>query len=134
MQEIESQRAAIPPVPASMIKDHLNNDDWAQQYIQDGRNFLINDNHEQIWAEIQAQEQIQHNVENLWTNDFLQQKKEAEELHDNAVELLNVMDDQNFQFSKVIRSHFSIRCCYSKSYLNMLSLNQLILINIKHFF
>lgn len=100
MNEIESQRAAIPPVPGSTVKDHLN-DDWAQQYIQDGRNFLVNDNHEKIWAEIHAQEQVQHNIENMWTNDFLQQKKEAEELHDNTVELLNTMDDQNFQYSKV---------------------------------
>lgn len=101
MHEIESQRAAIPPVPASMIKDQLNDDDWGQQYIQDGRNFLVNDNHEQIWAEIHAQEQIQHNVENLWSNDFSEQKKEAEELHNNSVELLHTMDDQNFQVSKV---------------------------------
>lgn len=100
MHEIESQRAALPPVPASTVKDQLN-DDWAQQYIQDGRNFLVNNNHEEVWAEIHAQEQIEHNAEKLWTNDFLQQKKEAEELHENASSLINIMDDQQFQNSKV---------------------------------
>lgn len=100
MHEIESQRAALPPVPASTIKDQLN-DDWAQQYIQDGRNFLIHDNHQQIWAEIHAQEQTEHNLENLWTNEFSQQKKEAEELHDTSTEVVNTLDDQKFQFSKV---------------------------------
>lgn len=41
MHEIESQRAALPPVPASAVKDQLNDDIWAQQYIQDGRNFVV---------------------------------------------------------------------------------------------
>lgn len=42
MHEIESQRSAIPPIPASAIKDHLHDDEWAQQYIEDGKRFHVN--------------------------------------------------------------------------------------------
>lgn len=41
MREIESQRFALPPVPASTVKDHLSDDTWAQQYIQDGKKFEV---------------------------------------------------------------------------------------------
>lgn len=41
MQDIESQRSAIPPVPASKVKDQLNNDSWALQYLEDGKNFTV---------------------------------------------------------------------------------------------
>lgn len=41
MQEIESQRSAIPPVPASKVKDHINNDAWALQYLEDGKSFAV---------------------------------------------------------------------------------------------
>lgn len=41
MQEIESQKSAIPPVPASKVKDHINNDAWALQYLEDGKNFAV---------------------------------------------------------------------------------------------
>lgn len=41
MQEIESQRAVIPPVPASRVKDHLTNDAWALQYLEDGKHFTV---------------------------------------------------------------------------------------------
>lgn len=42
MHEIESQRSAIPPIPASAVKDHLHDDAWAQQYIEDGKTFHVN--------------------------------------------------------------------------------------------
>lgn len=42
MHEIESQRSAIPPIPASAVKDHLHDDAWAQQYIEDGKRFHVN--------------------------------------------------------------------------------------------
>lgn len=42
MREIESQRFAMPPVPASKVKDHLNDDIWALQYLQDGKKFEVN--------------------------------------------------------------------------------------------
>lgn len=41
MHEIESQRSAVPPIPASAVKDHLHNDAWAQQYIEDGKRFQV---------------------------------------------------------------------------------------------
>lgn len=41
MHEIESQRSAIPPIPASTVKDHLHDDAWAQQYIDDGKRFHV---------------------------------------------------------------------------------------------
>lgn len=41
MQEIESQRSALPPVPASTVKDHLTDDSWALQYIEDGKTFHV---------------------------------------------------------------------------------------------
>lgn len=41
MHDIESRRANIPPVPASAVKDQLNDDVWAQQYLEDGRHFNV---------------------------------------------------------------------------------------------
>lgn len=41
MHEIESQRAIVPPVPASAVKDQLNDDEWALQYLEDGKNFHV---------------------------------------------------------------------------------------------
>lgn len=41
MHEIESQRSAIPPIPASAVKDHLHDDAWALQYIEDGKRFQV---------------------------------------------------------------------------------------------
>lgn len=41
MQEIESQRNVVPPVPASKVKDHINNDAWALQYLEDGKSFAV---------------------------------------------------------------------------------------------
>ncbi|KAJ8976193.1 hypothetical protein NQ317_002242 [Molorchus minor] len=38
MHEIESQKSALPPIPASTVKDQLHDDAWAQQYIEDGKN------------------------------------------------------------------------------------------------
>lgn len=34
MHEIESQRALVPPVPASTVKDHLNDSIWAVEYAK----------------------------------------------------------------------------------------------------
>lgn len=41
MHEIESQKSALPPIPASAIKDQLHDDAWAQQYLQDGGTFHV---------------------------------------------------------------------------------------------
>lgn len=42
MQEIESQRSVVPPVPASRVKDQLTDDAWALQYLEDGKSFNVN--------------------------------------------------------------------------------------------
>ncbi|XP_066145765.1 peroxisomal targeting signal 1 receptor [Euwallacea fornicatus] len=54
MHEIESQRAVLPPVPASAIKDQLQDDAWAQQYLQDGKTFNET-NYTEVWHEISNQ-------------------------------------------------------------------------------
>lgn len=41
MHEIESQRSALPPIPASTVKDQLNDNAWALQYIEDGKRFNV---------------------------------------------------------------------------------------------
>lgn len=41
MQEIESQRSTLPPIPASTVKDTLHDNAWAQQYIEDGKTFHV---------------------------------------------------------------------------------------------
>lgn len=78
MHEIESQRNALPPVPASAIKDQLNDNTWAQQYLEDGKHFAINHNHEEVWAEInghpmnlQEIEPIQ-SFDHIWNSDLLE--------------------------------------------------------------
>lgn len=48
MHEIESQRSALPPIPASTVKDTLNTDSWAQQYIEDGKTFHVSTYYLQI--------------------------------------------------------------------------------------
>lgn len=42
MQEIESQKLVLPPVPASAVKEQIQQDSaWAQQYIEDGKVFNV---------------------------------------------------------------------------------------------
>nr|XP_023014015.1 peroxisomal targeting signal 1 receptor [Leptinotarsa decemlineata] len=41
MHEIESQRSALPPIPASTVKDQLHDNSWALQYIEDGKRFNV---------------------------------------------------------------------------------------------
>lgn len=41
MREIESQRFVQPPIPAQRVKDHLNDDVWALQYLEDGGKFEV---------------------------------------------------------------------------------------------
>lgn len=42
MQEIESQKLVVPPVPASAVKEQIQQDSaWAQQYIEDGKTFNV---------------------------------------------------------------------------------------------
>lgn len=41
MHEIESQKSSLPPIPASSIKEHIHDNAWAQQYIEDGKVFHV---------------------------------------------------------------------------------------------
>lgn len=57
MHEIESQKLLVPPVPASAIKEQIQEDRaWAEQYIEDGRNFNIDTNAKDIWSQIASKE------------------------------------------------------------------------------
>ncbi|KAK9687595.1 hypothetical protein QE152_g36146 [Popillia japonica] len=100
MHEIESQRAALPPIPASTVKDHLNDNAWALQYIEDSRQFNEHPDHEKVWAEVAAQEQAAFHAGPVWTNEFQQQKDEAE-IQSNANEIADTMSkDPNFEYSQ----------------------------------
>lgn len=74
MHEIESQRSALPPIPASTVKDQLHDNAWALQYIEDGKRFNDVYNNENVWAEIISQEQREYGIQavaNTWTNEIL---------------------------------------------------------------
>ncbi|XP_017777341.1 PREDICTED: peroxisomal targeting signal 1 receptor isoform X2 [Nicrophorus vespilloides] len=105
MHEIESQRASLPPVPASTVKDHLNDDVWALQYIEDGKHFHVNEN-EDIWSEIAAQEHNTHQSlqqDSIWAEEFRQDTGEAVAVQASANELLDNLDDPQFQYSKFMK-------------------------------
>ncbi|CAH0554776.1 unnamed protein product [Brassicogethes aeneus] len=103
MHEIESQRSALPPVPASTVKDTLHDDAWAQQYIEDGKTFTEH-NHDAIWSEILSQEQNNlSNYENLWDTEFAEQQAGPSRTQQTAKELRESMDDPKFVYSKFMR-------------------------------
>ncbi|XP_060526771.1 peroxisomal targeting signal 1 receptor [Cylas formicarius] len=102
MQEIESQRSSLPPVPASRVLDQLNDDAWAQQYLQDGKVFHENA-YRDIWNQISSQEQQNNfnSTENLWIEQFGQSG--PSELQQNARKLRESMDDSKFVYSKFMK-------------------------------
>ncbi|CAH1156211.1 unnamed protein product [Phaedon cochleariae] len=106
MHEIESQRSALPPIPASTVKDQLHDDAWAQQYIDDGKQFPTASN-ESVWAEIISQEQSQHDFEALadvWSNEMLNaQPGPSMDLFSSNEELAATSADDN---SKYVYSKF----------------------------
>ncbi|XP_025836363.1 peroxisomal targeting signal 1 receptor isoform X2 [Agrilus planipennis] len=60
MQEIESQRLTVPPIPASKVKDQLSDNIWADEYSQvtdDRPHNTLELDHGLIWAEISKREQ-----------------------------------------------------------------------------
>ncbi|XP_068898797.1 peroxisomal targeting signal 1 receptor-like isoform X2 [Tenebrio molitor] len=105
MHDIESQRSALPPIPASTIKDQIHDDAWAQQYIDDGKVFHDNINNEAIWAEISSQERSNEELLDDWNTDYSQEilpgpsTFNASQL--SAQELAQVGEDPKFVYSKV---------------------------------
>ncbi|CAG9865302.1 unnamed protein product [Phyllotreta striolata] len=92
MHDIESQRSALPPIPASTVKDQLHDNAWALQYIEDGKRFNETIyNNENIWAEIISQEQKGrdfHDFADIWTNEILNDKQEPDVLsHEDFLKL-----------------------------------------------
>ncbi|XP_019877095.1 peroxisomal targeting signal 1 receptor isoform X2 [Aethina tumida] len=104
MHEIESQRSVLPPIPASTVKDHLHDDAWAQQYIEDGKVFHEN-NHDAIWSEIMSQEQNNFNaLENVWGGPLSSEIHAGpSEVQQSARELRESIDDPKFVYSKFMR-------------------------------
>ncbi|KAI4460797.1 peroxisomal targeting signal 1 receptor pex5 [Holotrichia oblita] len=102
MHEIESQRAALPPIPASTVKDHLNDNAWALQYIEDSRqNILIT---KKIWAEVAAQEQAAFHSAPIWAEEFVQLQDDMVEIQRNANDIADTMNkDPNFEYSKFMK-------------------------------
>ncbi|KAF5273785.1 hypothetical protein FQA39_LY00900 [Lamprigera yunnana] len=98
MHEIESQRAALPPVPASTVKDHLYNSIWAMEYAkQDAFDVAGN---EAVWAEISARERDQTLLENHWLHDYSFASKQA--INEDNTKLYN-LEDPKFAYSKFLK-------------------------------
>ncbi|GLV46340.1 Peroxin 5 [Carabus blaptoides fortunei] len=112
MREIESQRFAMPPVPASKVKDHLDDDTWALQYLQDGKKFEPSPNQEEVWTELSDQvhpdDLNELGLGEDWARDYLEQASdekttEANEVQQTAKELLNTVNDPKFAYSKFMK-------------------------------
>ncbi|EFA09708.1 peroxisomal targeting signal 1 receptor isoform X1 [Tribolium castaneum] len=107
MHEIESQRSALPPIPASTIKDQIHDDAWAQQYIDDGKIFNDNVNSEAIWTEILSQEQNNAAVVDDWGTDnfpeILPGPSKVNASQQSAREFVEAVDDPKFVYSKFMR-------------------------------
>ncbi|KAJ3642176.1 hypothetical protein Zmor_024985 [Zophobas morio] len=106
MHEIESQRSAVPPIPASTIKDQIHDDAWALQYIEDGKVFHDNVNNEAIWAEISSQEQS-NTFQDEWGGECFQDgvpgPSRMNEAQQSAQELVDDVEDPKFVYSKFMR-------------------------------
>lgn len=113
MREIESQRFALPPIPASTVKDHLSDDTWAQQYIQDGKKFEVASNHDEIWAGLTGDNQHFDDPHALglgedWAKDYLEHAlhddfEESKIVQETAVELVEQVNDPKFAYSKFMK-------------------------------
>ncbi|XP_065155696.1 peroxisomal targeting signal 1 receptor isoform X3 [Atheta coriaria] len=106
IHDMESQRANLPPVPSASVKEHLNDDMWALQYIQDGMHFNVQQqDHDAIWAEISAHDQTPHQLNaehNMWAEE-LAHGQEVAQVQQTTKELLDSMDDPQFQYSKFMK-------------------------------
>ncbi|XP_056635698.1 peroxisomal targeting signal 1 receptor isoform X1 [Diorhabda sublineata] len=106
MHEIESQRSALPPIPASTVKDQLHDNAWALQYIEDGKRFNDVYNNENVWAEIISQEQREYGIEaiaNTWNNEIL--NNPAEQINSFLPEeaLEDIGENSQYVYSKFMR-------------------------------
>ncbi|KAL1497269.1 hypothetical protein ABEB36_008262 [Hypothenemus hampei] len=107
MQEIESQRSVLPPIPASAIKDQIQDNAWAQQYVQDGKTFHEH-NYADIWNEISSQGQEglnEHIFEEAWNAvgpfELDQGETATAQVDDNLLD--NPSDDSKFVYSKFMK-------------------------------
>ncbi|XP_045473773.1 peroxisomal targeting signal 1 receptor isoform X2 [Harmonia axyridis] len=99
MQEIESQKLVLPPVPASAVKEQIQQDSaWAQQYIEDGKVFNPNFDNSEIWAEISSQEQkiIGHHLESK----KYKIGSRSNEIQEHNEDLIDDVNDPKFVYSK----------------------------------
>ncbi|XP_072378561.1 peroxisomal targeting signal 1 receptor isoform X1 [Diabrotica undecimpunctata] len=102
MHEIESQRSALPPIPASTVKDQLHDNAWALQYIEDGKRFNEVYNNENVWAEIMSQEQRQHDFQRLadtWASEGLEGPLGASDIFSQEDNL----EDSKYVYSKFMK-------------------------------
>ncbi|XP_050304470.1 peroxisomal targeting signal 1 receptor isoform X2 [Anthonomus grandis grandis] len=105
MHEIESQRAILPPITASAIKDQLQDNAWAQQYLQDGKTFQEHD-YNDVWNEMTAQGQdgINFNMfEDAWKAVEALEMEKANLNQGGSVPLQGGIEDSNFVYSKFMR-------------------------------
>ena len=107
MHEIESQRAALPPVPASAVKDHLHDNIWAVEYAKQDEHgpfgaFDVVAN-EAVWAEISARERDQSLEDDRWVQIYENSFKNNQEITDQNQELLHSTDDPKFAYSKFLK-------------------------------
>ncbi|XP_044754764.1 peroxisomal targeting signal 1 receptor isoform X2 [Coccinella septempunctata] len=101
MQEIESQKLALPPVPASAVKEQIQQDNvWAKQYIDDGKTFNPNFDHSEIWAEISSQERNIIGPHSELLKFDQQFELNQNRIEESAEELLGNVDDPKFVYSK----------------------------------
>ncbi|XP_019766680.2 peroxisomal targeting signal 1 receptor isoform X2 [Dendroctonus ponderosae] len=112
MNEIESQRAVVPPIPASAIKDQLHDDAWAQQYLQDGKTFQVSGNvehnYDDIWNQIASQSQPQDLSFNIFTDAWkdlksLEFDQFQNDNHETAQQSGMEMNDKKFVYSKFMK-------------------------------
>ncbi|KAG5897479.1 hypothetical protein JTB14_031104 [Gonioctena quinquepunctata] len=107
MHEIESQRSALPPIPASTVKDQLHDDSWALQYIEDGKRFNDISNNETVWAEIMSQEQSQRDLQaraDAWSTEIINAQPITSDLFSIDEQLIGASaDDSGYVYSKFMK-------------------------------
>lgn len=101
MHEIESQRATLPPIPASAVKDHLHDNIWAVEYAKAGPfgAFDVAAN-EAVWAEISTRERDQNQIDNHWAQEY-EHNFGIKQDGDHVDSALN--DDPKFAYSKFLK-------------------------------
>ncbi|XP_074029726.1 peroxisomal biogenesis factor 5 isoform X2 [Leptinotarsa decemlineata] len=107
MHEIESQRSALPPIPASTVKDQLHDNSWALQYIEDGKRFNETSNNETVWTEIFSQEESQRDLQaraDMWGTEILNAQPGSSDFFSIEEPLsCSHADDSKFVYSKFMK-------------------------------